>query len=259
MNRETGNRLRQRMVDEETEEIVSSDEMIMGYEYEKGSYVTIEKEEIDELKIESSEVIKIERVVPSSSVDWLYWDSPYLVVPDGKTGRDIFATIRDALGDMDVVGLGRMVMARRERPVMVQTRGKGLMIVTLKDPDEVRKPEEIFDDEIKDVDVDKQAVSMAETLLKRMEGDFDLTMFEDRYQTALQALIEAKMKGQKPVVSESRDRPTNVVNLFDALKASLDNDEPAPSRKRAAPVKASSKKKTAKKTAAHSGKARKRA
>ncbi|MCD6073505.1 MAG: Ku protein, partial [Rhodospirillales bacterium] len=190
--------------------------------------------------------------------DWLYWDSPYLVLPDGKTGLDIFATIRDALADKDAVGLGRMVLARRERPVMILARGRGLMIVTLKDPDEVRKPEEIFDDEIKEVKVDKEALSMAETLLERMEGEFDLTLFEDRYQTALQQLIDAKMKGQKPVISEKRERPANVVNLFDALKASLDSDTREPARKRTAPVKPT--KKTAKKTAvAKPAKARKRA
>lgn len=247
------------MVDEETEETITGDDTIMGYEYEKNQYLLIEKEEIDALKIESSDVVKIERVVPSSSVDWLFWDSPYLVLPDGKSGRDIYATIRDALADKDVVGLGRMVMARRERPVMVMPRGKGLMIVTLKDPDEVKVPDEIFDDEVKDIRVDKTALSMAETLLERMEGDFDLTLFEDRYQTALQQLIDAKMKGKTPVITESRERPTNVVNLFDALKASLDADAPEPPRKRSAPVKSGAKKTAKKAPVARPAKARKRA
>jgi len=224
MNRETGNRLRQQMIDEQTEEAVSADDTIMGYEFEKGSYVTVEKEEIDELKIESSETVKIEKVVPTADVDWLYWDTPYMVEPDGKTGLDIFATIRDALGDKDVVGIGRMVMSRRERSVLIQPRGKGMMIVMLRDPDEVRIPEEVFDD-IKDVKVDKEALSMAETLLERMEGKFDLSMFEDRYQDALKDLVESKMKGQKPIRTQEPDRPSNVVNLFDALKASLDKGD----------------------------------
>jgi Ku protein len=224
INRETGNRLRQQMIDEETEEPVSSEDTIMGYEFEKGNYVTVEKDEIDELKIESSETIKIERVVPTADVDWLYWDTPYMVEPDGKTGLDIFATIRDALGDKDVVGIGRMVMSRRERSVLIQPRGKGMMIVMLRDPDEVKIPEEVFDD-IKDVKVDKEALSMAETLLERMEGKFDLSMFEDRYQDALRNLVESKMKGQKPIKAEEPERPSNVVNLFDALKASLDKGD----------------------------------
>src|SRR3546814_20674190 len=116
----------------------------MGYEFEKGRYVTVEKEELDRLKIESSEIINIERVVPADDVDVLYWDKPYIVEPDGKTGLDIFATIREALQEKNVVGIGRAVMSRRERPVMVQARGKGMMISTLLDPDAVRKPADLF-------------------------------------------------------------------------------------------------------------------
>jgi len=265
LNRETGNRLRQQMIDEETEEPVSNDDTVMGYEFEKGNYVTVEKDEIDELKIESSEIIKIEKVVPTTEVDWLYWDTPYMVEPDGKTGLDIFATIREALDGKDVVGIGRMVMTRRERSVLIQPRGKGMMIVMLRDPDEVKKPEEIFDD-IKDVKVDKDALSMAETLLERMEGDFDLSMFEDRYQDALRDLVESKMKGKKYVAPDEPERPSNVVNLFDALKASLDKGGKSSSksaRRRTQPARShphrttKGAKKTARKTTAP--RARKRA
>lgn len=222
LNRETGNRLRQQMIDPETGDAVASDETVMGYEFEKGKYATVEKEEIEQLKIESSDTVKIEKVVAASAVDWLYWDTPYLVEPDGKSGADIFATVREALADKDMVGLGRMVIARRERPVMIQPRGKGMLIVTLRDPDEVKRPEAIFDEDIKPVKVDKEALSMAETLLERMEGDFDLSMFEDRYQDALRALVEAKMKGKKVVASEAPERASNVVDLFGALKASVE-------------------------------------
>jgi Ku protein len=221
LNRETGNRLRMQMIDSETGDVVPSEDTVMGYEFEKGRYVTVEKAEIDRLKIDSSEIINIERVVPADAVDPLYWDTPYIVEPDGKTGLDIFATIREALGEKDMVGIGRAVMSRRERPVLVQSRGKGMMITTLLDPDEVRKPETFFDD-IPDVKVEKQNLQMAELLIDKMEGPFDLSLFEDRYQKALQDLVEAKMKGQEPVVAEEPERPTNVVNLFDALKASLE-------------------------------------
>lgn len=237
LNRETNNRLRMQMIDSETGDVVPNDATIMGYEFEKGRYVTVEKNEIDSLKIESSEIISIERVVPADKVDPLYWNTPYIVEPDGKTGLDIFATIREALKGKDVVGIGRAVMSRRERPVLVQPRGKGMMITTLRDPAEVRKPEEFFDD-IADVTVDKQNLQMAEMLIEKMEGPFDLSMFEDRYQSALENLVEAKMKGQKPVVAEEPDRPTNVVNLFDALKASLEGAGAAKGGKARAPSKA---------------------
>jgi len=220
LNKKTGNRLRQQMIDAETGKVVERDETIMGYEFEKGKYVKVEPEEIDALKIESSEIITIERVVALADVDPLFLENPYIVEPDDKSGLDIFATIREALQAKEVVGIGRIVLARREHPVMVQPRGKGFMLTTLHDPDEVRLPEEIFDD-IKDVKVDKQNLAMAETLIERMEGEFDLTMFEDRYQGALKELVEAKMKGKKITAAPDVERPSNVVNLFEALKASV--------------------------------------
>jgi len=220
LNRKTGNRLKQQMIDSETGKTVERDETIMGYEFEKGKYVKVEPEEIDKLKIESSEIITIERIVKASDVDFLFQESPYIMEPDDKNGLDIFATIREALKAKDVVGIGRLVLSRREHPVMIQPRGKGIMLTTLHDPDEVRLPEEIFDD-IKDVKVDKQNLAMAETLIERMEGEFDLGMFEDRYQAALKDLVEAKMKGKKITAAPEVERPSNVVNLFEALKASV--------------------------------------
>ena len=220
LNKKTGNRLRQQMIDAETGKVVERDETIMGYEFEKGKYVKVEPEEIDALKIESSEIITIERVVALADVDPLFLENPYIVEPDDKSGLDIFATIREALKAKDVVGIGRLVLARREHPVMVEPRGKGFMLTTLHDPDEVRLPEEIFDD-IKDVKVDKQNLQLAETLIERMEGEFDLKMFEDRYQAALKDMVEAKMKGKKITAPTEVERPSNVVNLFEALKASV--------------------------------------
>jgi DNA end-binding protein Ku len=220
LNKKTGNRLRQQMIDAETGKVVERDETIMGYEFEKGKYVKVEPEEIEALKIESSEIITIERVVALDDVDPLFLENPYIVEPDDKSGLDIFATIREALKAKNVVGIGRIVLARREHPVMVQPRGKGFMLITLHDPDEVRLPEEVFDD-IKDVKVDKQNLSLAETLIERMEGEFDLKLFEDRYQAALKDMVEAKMKGKKITAPTEVDRPSNVVNLFEALKASV--------------------------------------
>jgi DNA end-binding protein Ku len=220
LNRETGNRLKQQMVDSETGDVVERDETVMGYEIERGQYITVESDEIDALKIESSDVITIERVVEDDAIDWLYWDTPYLAEPDAKSGRDIFATIRDALAEKQVVGLGRAVIGRRERPILVQPRDKGLILTTLRDPDEVRAPEKIFDD-IPDVKVDAKNLSMAEMLIERMKAPFDLEMFEDRYQSALRELVEAKAKGKRLPAPKISKEPSNVVNLFDALKASL--------------------------------------
>ena len=248
LNKKTGNRLRQQMIDAETGKVVERDETIMGYEFEKGRYVKVEPEEIEALKIESSEIITIERVVALADVDPLFLENPYIVEPDDKSGLDIFATIREALKAKNVVGIGRIVLQRREHPVMVQPRGKGFMLITLHDPDEVRLPEEVFDD-IKDVKVDKQNLQLAETLIERMEGEFDLKMFEDRYQAALKDMVEAKMKGKKITAPSEVERPSNVVNLFEALKASVAAEKGGGKSTAKKATKAAAPKAAAKKTA----------
>ena len=225
LNRDTGNRLRMQMIDSETQDVVDRGNTVMGYEFEKGKYVTVEAEEIDKLKIESSDVIDIERVVPVEQIDWLFWDKPYLMEPDArgkgaKSTVDIFATVREALKEKKVAGLGHAVIGRRERPVMIVPRGKGMMLMTLRDPDEIRKPEEAFDG-IDDVKVDKDNLQMAETLIERLTGKFDLDMFEDRYQEALHKLVTAKQKGKKIVYAEEPERESNVVDITEALRASL--------------------------------------
>lgn len=215
-----GVRLRQQMINPETGKVVERDKMALGYEYEKGSFIEIAPEELDALKIESSEVIVIDRVVAEDAVDWLYWDAPYLVTPNGKNSLDVFAVIRDALHAKKAVGLGRMAVSRRERPVLVRPCGKGMMLATLRDPEEVRSPAEIFAG-IEDIAVDKQNLALAETLIERMEGKFDLSMFEDRYQTALRELVEAKVSGQRPKTRKAAPEPGKYNDLLDALKASI--------------------------------------
>lgn len=262
LNRDTGNRLRMQMIDSETEEVVDRGQTVMGYEFEKGRYVTVEPEEIEKLKIESSDVIDIERVVPADEIDWLFWEKPYIMEPDArgkgaKSTVDIFATIREALKHKDVVGLGHAVIGRRERPVMIQARGKGMMLTTLRDPDEIRKPEETFDD-IGDVKVDKENLQMAETLIERLTGKFDLDMFEDRYQEALHKLVTAKQKGKKIVYAEEPERESNVVDITEALRASLKGTAKAANANARANGKGAPKKRTTAR-AKSSGKRGKRA
>jgi DNA end-binding protein Ku len=221
------------MIDSETQDVVDREQTVMGYEFEKGKYVTVESDEIEKLKIESSDVIDIERVVPADEIDWLFWEKPYILEPDArgkgaKSTIDIFATIREALKAKDVVGLGHAVIGRRERPVMIQARGKGMMLTTLRDPDEIRKPEEAFDG-IDDVKVNKDNLQMAETLIERLTGKFDMSMFEDRYQEALQKLVADKQKGKKIVYAEEPERESNVVDITEALRASLRGTTKAPS------------------------------
>ena len=123
LSRNTHNRLRQQMYDPETGEVVRREDQVKGYEFEKGRFVIVEPEEVEALRIESTQIIDIERFVDRSDIDTLYWDSPYYMVPDGKFAYEAFAVIREAIDRQGVVGIGRMVMSNRERPVALQPRG----------------------------------------------------------------------------------------------------------------------------------------
>jgi DNA end-binding protein Ku len=216
----TETRLRQRMVNEETGEEVPADRRAMGYQYEKGRYIELDDAELDALKIESSEIINIERVVSEEAVNPLYYDTSYLMMPSGKNSDEIFATIREALRAKKSVGLGRLVLNRRERPVLVRPEGKGMILSTLHAQNEVRVPEEVFDD-IEDVKVDKQNLDLATTLIGKMSSDFDLSMFDDRYQAALSKLVESKLHHTKPKQRRAQAETGKYNDLLSALKASI--------------------------------------
>lgn len=233
LSRKTHNRLRQQMFDPETGEVVDRPGQISGYEFEKGRYVLFEKDEIEALRIESTQTIDIERFVARSDIDELYWDTPYFMAPDGPLAQEAFAVIREAIRHKDVVGIGRVVLSSRERPVALQPRGKGMLVTRLRSAEEVRKPNEIFAD-IPDVDINEEMVSIAEQIIDRKFGPFDPAMFADRYQAALHDLVQAKLHGDKPVQPNVTE-PGKVVNLFEALKKSLDETGGGSGRKAKAP------------------------
>ena len=220
LSRKTHNRLRQQMFDPETGEVVDRADQISGYEFEKGRYVLVEKDEVEALKIESSQTINIERFVDQADIDELYWDNPYFMVPDGPLAQEAFAVIREAIRQKEVVGIGRVVLANRERPVALQPRGRGMLVTRLRSAEEVRNPNEIFAD-IPDVEINDEMVSIAEQIIDRKRGPFDPAMFSDRYQTALQNLVRAKLQGEQPV-QPAVTEPGKVINLFEALRKSLD-------------------------------------
>lgn len=220
LNRATHNRLRQQMVDPETDDVVDRDDQVSGYEYEKGHYVIVEPDDIAALRIESSQTIDLERFVDAADIDIVYWDTPYFMVPDGKFAQEAFAVIREAMRAEDVVGLGRVVLANRERPVALQPRGPGILMTRLRAAGEVRDSDAVFD-EIADVKVEDEMVAVATQIIDKKRGPFDPNLFADRYQEALRDLVEARRKGETPTAPKVRE-PGKVVNLFDALRRSLD-------------------------------------
>jgi DNA end-binding protein Ku len=219
LNKKTGNRVRNLVIDSETEEPVEQEDRVKGYQFEKGQYVQVEDDELDEVALESTHTIDIESFVPRKEVDEIYLDESYYIAPTDKVAYEAFAVIRDAMAKEDLVGLARVVLYRRERILMLTPRGKGLMATALRYNSEVRAEDSYFD-EIPSVKVPADMLELATHILKSKKAKFDPDKFEDRYESALSALIRAKQAG-KPAPKASEPKPSNVVNLMDALRKSV--------------------------------------
>jgi DNA end-binding protein Ku len=219
INRETGNRVRYEVVDSESGEQVPQEDRIKGYKVGKDDYVLLEEDELDEVALESTHTIDIESFVPREDVDELFLDESYYLVPEDDVGIDAFAVIRDAMRSKGLVGVARVVLYRRERLLMLQPRGKGIVGTLLRYKNEVRNEKDYFDD-VPDVKVPKDMLQLAEHILGTKETKFDPSKFEDRYESALKKLIAAKQHGKKPP-SAPEPKPTNVINLMDALRKSV--------------------------------------
>jgi DNA end-binding protein Ku len=258
LNRKTGNRLKQNLVDSVSGEPVDTADRVKGYQVAKGQYVMVEDSDLEALKIESTKTIEIETFVPAAEIDEIYLDSPYYLAPDDKVAEEAFAVIREAMTKKKMVGIGRVVLARRERLLMLQPRDKGMLATTLRFPYEVRQDAEYFEG-ITDMKLPAAMLDIAQEIIGRMSGHFEPDKFTDRYEEAVTAMLRAKQAGQAFTVPEP-DQPANVVNIMDALKRSLEAagaDSGASRRPRApskkpveAPAAAAAKKPKARKVAA---------
>jgi DNA end-binding protein Ku len=234
INRKTGNRIRNEVVDSETGEPVEADDRVKGYQFEKGQYVLVEEDELDNVALESTHTIDIEEFVPMADVDRIFLDESFYLVPQDDVAQEAFAVIREAMRKEELAGLARVVIYRREHLLLLQPRGKGLLATALRYKNEVRNEKEYFDD-IKNIKVPADMLKLAVHILETKKGHFDPDKFEDRYENALQDLIKAKHAGKAlPVVAEPR--PSNVINLMDALRRSAQGErrQPAASRRNGA-------------------------
>ena len=220
INRETGNRLKQQMVDAETGDVVESDQKGRGYELSKGEYVEIEKDELEAVQIESNHTIDIDSFVPRDEIDKRYLSNPYYIAPDGNAGADAFAVIRDAMKDKDRVALARIVLTNREHIIAIEPLGKGLLGTTLRYPYELRDEEDYFDD-IKSPKISKDMIDLAAHILDTKAAHFDPSKFKDEYENALKTLVKRKAAGKPIKAAERGEPPDNVISLMDALQRSL--------------------------------------
>lgn len=227
INKNTGNRIRYKKVDAETEEPVDQSDIVKGYPVEKNVYVTLEDEELEALQIESTHTIEIDKFVPRKQLDERYFDSPYYVVPNDTVGQDAFAVIRDAMKGKGMVGLGRVVLSKRERPIILEPYGKGLRAMTLRYPYEVRDEKEYFED-IPDVKIPAEMLKLAEHILDTKAADFDPSKFVDTYETAVVDLLKKKQAGKAVTKSSPKSKhPVQSSNIIDMLKRSLEMEKKA--------------------------------
>ncbi len=220
INKKTGTRLRQQLVDEGTREPVEGEDKGRGYEYAKNAYIPVDDDELDALAVESEHTIEIDSFVQREQIDQRYLDTPYYITPDGQVGQDAFAVIREAMRGKGMVALGRVVLTKRERVIMLEPWEKGLMATTLRYPYEIRDAKEYFDD-IPDVKVEPDMLKLAQHILQNKATDFDPSQFVDRYEDAVVEMLKKKQAGLAVSREHVARQPRNVVNLTDALRRSI--------------------------------------
>ena len=236
---------------------VDADEIMKGYEVEKGEYILLEQEEIDAVKLESKKTLELTQFVDAGDIDVLYYEKPYFVVPADDLAEEAFIVLREALKRTKKVGLGQLAMRGREYVVSLKPCGRGMVLETLRYADEVHKAQGYFRD-IGDAEPEPELLELAEALIEKKSAAFDPKEFHDRYVDALKGLIERKRKAKGRKIIEEKDdgggtrSGSNVVDLMAALKKSMEGKatpataKKAPAKKPAAAAKAPARKPAAK-------------
>jgi DNA end-binding protein Ku len=221
INRRTGHRLRQQMVDEVTGKVVDKGDKSRGYEISKGKYVEIEPEEIKAIKVESTRTLDIEKFVPVDEIDRRYFDRPYYILPDGKAGEEAFAVIRDAMQDKGRVALAKIVLTNREHVMAIEPFGKIMLGTILRYDYEVRDEKHLARS-VASPKIPKEMLSLASHILDTKAGHFDPSEFKDEFETELKKLVKRKAAGKPIEYDEPVERPSNVVNLMETLRRSVE-------------------------------------
>lgn len=201
---------------------VDTDEIVKGYEVEKGKYVLLSDDEIADVKLEAKKSIDLVQFVDADAIDPIYFEKPYYILPseDDEDAEEAYIVLRDALKKTNKIGLGQIVVRGQGSIVAIKPFGKGLLLETLRYADEVKKPDTAFD-EVPAKKVDADLVELAQELIDKKSGDFHPEKFKDTYTVALRELIKAKQEHRPPREIEEVPPASNVINLMDALKRSV--------------------------------------
>jgi DNA end-binding protein Ku len=237
INPKTGHRIRMVTIDGETGEELERRDLVKGFEFKKDHYVLLSDEDFDSVKVESSEVMNIEKFVDASSIDPMYYDASYFLAADGQAGEDVYAVLREAIAETGKVALARVVISQRERTIALRPLGDGMMAQTLYEQRDMNSSKDLFEDTSK-LKPDAEMVALAKQLIQRQSGNYDPADLEDRYETRLRAMLDAKIKGEGFHEEAAPADRGNVIDLMAALKKSLGQTVAAePTPKKAAPAK----------------------
>jgi DNA end-binding protein Ku len=240
INPETGNRIRMKTVDAETDQEVQRRDLVKGYEFRKDQYLLLKDTDFDSVRVESSAVMNIEKFVEVGTIDPIYYASSYYLAPDGDAGRDVYAVLLRAIAETGKVAIARVVIGQRERTIALRSMPGGLVAHTLDEQRDINDAQSIFGGAA-EIKTDPEMVALAKQLIQRQTTTYDPSDLEDRYETRLRAMIDAKLKGEGIDVSEPAEPDrTNVVDLMTALKKSL-SQEAAPKKAPQSPAPAKAK------------------
>jgi len=229
LHKDTHNRINMKPVDPELGLVERSD-LVRGYEYEDKQYVIIEDSDLESVRIESNHTMNIEAFVDEGTVDVIYQDAPYYLAPDGAMAEETFVVLREAMRKSGKLAIARLVLSSRERVITISPRENGMFVCVLRNPNEVRGTTEYFGN-IPVGNPETEMLELAERLIEQKTTEFNPKDYEDRYEIALMNMIREKLKGHKPIMAAAPERG-NVINLMDALKASLSQSKP-PARSKA--------------------------
>ena len=222
LNRKTGNRVVSRYVDSATGEPVDEDAEVKGYARDESSFVLLEDEELEAVKLESARAIDIETFVAAGSIDWIWYDTPYYLTPDDKVGEEAYCVIRDAMRSTGMVGISRLVLHRRERAVLLKARDNGIELWTLRYGGEMRDPSVLFAG-IREPKPDPALLELVSQLIEERQKPWSPDIVHDPVQERLVEIINEKRKNLPLTRAKSEPAPagSNVVNIMDALRKSV--------------------------------------
>ncbi|MGE0053027.1 MAG: Ku protein [Hyphomicrobium sp.] len=213
---------------------IENSDIVKGYEVDDDTYVTLEPEEIDAVKLESKKTIDLVQFVDAKEIDYRYFERPYFIAPADELAAEGYVVIRDALRKSGKVGLAQVTIGGREWLIAISPLEDGLIMEMLRYADELRDPADYFD-EVPDMKPDKEMIDLAVQLIGKKSSPFKPEKYQNHYQTALKELVQEKLKGRKIVAPQEEARPkgANVVDLMEALKRSIGQQQASGGGKKA--------------------------